>query len=277
MARCEVCFRHCELREGQTGFCGGRVCEGGKVSAKNYGRLSSVALDPIEKKPLNRFFPGSSVLSVGSFGCNLRCPFCQNSSISWSGEAMSYDDAPLTSPEEIASRLPEYRGYGCIGMAYTYNEPLIGFEFVRDTAKLVSGQGLKNVVVTNGMATLSVLDEILPFIDAFNIDLKCFDEQTYKHTLGGDLHTVLDFITYAHKSAHIELTTLIVPGVNDTERELRDLVSWIAALDDNIPLHLSRFFPRFNMTDRAATDVSLIYRFADIAREKLRYVYTGNC
>ena len=278
MARCKVCFRHCELKEGQTGFCGARVCEGGEITAKNYGKITAIALDPIEKKPLARFEPGAYILSVGSFGCNLRCPFCQNSGISWAEEAFEYDErAQQITPQQLASLAYEYRPKGNIGVAFTYNEPLIGFEFVRDTARLVSECGMKNVLVTNGCATLDTLAEISPYIDAMNIDLKCFNADTYSHTLGGDLQTVLDFITQAHKTAHIELTTLIVPGMNDSEGEIRELSSWIAALDNEIPLHLSRFFPRFKMTDRAATDVGLVYHLADVAREKLKYVYTGNC
>ena len=134
-----------------------------------------------------------------------------------------------------------------------------------------------NAVVTNGTAELGVLEEISPYIDAFNIDLKAFSADTYKNILGGDLQTVLDFIVTAHKTAHIELTTLIVPGMNDSEREIGELTSWVASVDPEIPLHISRFFPRFKMTDRQATSVRLVYRLADIAREKLRYVYTGNC
>ena len=278
MARCEVCFRHCELSEGQTGFCGARICHDGKIVAKNYGRLSCIGFDPIEKKPLSRFHPGSMILSVSSCGCNLRCPFCQNSEISWSKEALfSVEHLDYVSPEQLVSCLPAYASRGNIGVAFTYNEPLVGYEYVRDTAKLVHGQGLKNAVVTNGTAELSVLAEIAPYIDAFNIDLKSFSADTYKNILGGDLRTVLDFITEAHRTAHVELTTLIVPGMNDTEQEMRELSSWIASLDKDTVLHISRFFPRFHLTDRPPTDVRIIYRLADIAREKLRYVVTGNC
>ena len=278
MEVCEVCFRHCTLNEGQTGFCGARVCREGKITAKNYGKITSIALDPIEKKPLNRFFPKSMIISVGSYGCNLRCPFCQNYEISWSRQAFESDEQARTlTPEQIAELAVEYKPKGNIGVAFTYNEPLVGYEFVRDTARLVKENGMKNVLVSNGTATAQVLDEIMPYIDACNIDLKCFNAHTYKNTLGGDMQTTLDFIATAHKTAHVELTTLIVPGINDTETEMRELSSWVAALDNEIPLHISRFFPRFHMTDREPTDVSLIYRLADIAREKLKYVYTGNC
>lgn len=282
MARCEVCFRHCELKEGQTGFCGARICRDGTITAKNYGKLTSLALDPIEKKPLRRFYSGSMILSLGSYGCNLRCPFCQNHEISWSKQAMLYDAAAKQmTPEEILKTAKSLRKDGNIGVAFTYNEPLTGWEFVRDTAKLIHEAGMKNVLVTNGTAELWVLDELAPYIDAMNIDLKGFREDYYSDLLGGDLKTVLDFISEASKHCHVELTTLIIPNENDSEEEMRELSEWVAALsakrNKDIPLHISRFFPRFHMTDRNATDIKLIYRLADTAREKLRYVYTGNC
>ena len=175
MAVCNVCFRHCDIPEGKTGFCGARKCRCGIVEAANYGRITSLALDPIEKKPLARFHSGSLVLSVGSYGCNLRCPFCQNSDISWSEHAMKFADrAEVITPEELAAAAHRYRTQGNIGLAFTYNEPLIGYEFVRDTAKLVRENGMMNVLVTNGTAELEVLDELLPYIDAMNIDLKGF-------------------------------------------------------------------------------------------------------
>ena len=283
MARCEVCFRHCELKEGQTGFCGARICAGGKVTASNYGRVTSLALDPIEKKPLNRFMPGSRILSVGSYGCNLRCPFCQNHDISWSKEAMRYADrAERITPEQLVQTAAYYRRKGNIGLAFTYNEPLVGYEFVRDTAKLVREAGMVNVLVSNGTASTAVLEEILPYMDAMNIDLKGFTDRYYRDVLGGDRDMVMRFIERAAKSCHVELTTLIIPGENDSEEEMRQMCGWISDLKgvvpgEKIPLHISRFFPRFHMTDRGPTSVALIYRLADVAREQLRYVYTGNC
>ncbi len=278
MARCKVCFRHCELDEGQTGFCGARICSAGTVKVKNYGKLSSTALDPIEKKPLSRFFPGSMILSVGSCGCNLRCPFCQNSEISWSQQAMKMGTR-LTevSPQELVGIARNCKDKGNIGIAYTYNEPLVSFEYIRDTAKLVRQQGMVNVIVTNGCFDTVVLDELSDLTDAMNIDLKCFNADTYKNRLGGDLDTVRAFIERAVGFCHVELTTLVVPGISDNEKELRELVSWVARLGKDVPLHLTRFFPRFAMTDCDATDIALIHRFADIAREKLKYVYIGNC
>ena len=286
MSRCEVCFRHCELKEGQTGFCGARICRDGAVCAANYGRITSLALDPIEKKPLNRFHPGSLILSAGSYGCNLRCPFCQNAEISWSEKAKRYAaEAEVISPEELMRTALYYRPRGNIGIAFTYNEPLIGYEFVRDTAKLVHEQGMVNVLVTNGTAEPDILRELEPYIDAMNIDLKGFTDQYYRNVLGGSFDMVRAFIERAVRFCHVELTTLIVPGENDTDEEMRQLSGWIAQLDGiyggksgrEIPLHISRFFPRFHMKDRAATDVGRIYRLKEIAQENLRYVYTGNC
>lgn len=286
MALCNVCFRNCDIKEGGLGFCGARTCKGGRVEAANYGRLTSIALDPIEKKPLNRFYPGSMILSVGSYGCNLRCPFCQNYQISWSEEAMSFHaSAEYIAPEELARIAKEQVKNGNIGIAFTYNEPLIGYEFIRDTGAIIHEMGMKNVLVTNGTAELSVLKEISPYVDAMNVDLKGFTENYYNEVLGGNLQMVKDFIAEAVKHCHVELTTLIIPGENDSEDEVRELTSWIAELRDGkgdvtgeeIPLHISRFFPQFHMTDRGPTDVGLIYRLTDIAREKLKYVYTGNC
>ena len=286
MAGCEVCFRHCEIPEGGTGFCGARTCEGGRVRAANYGLVTSLALDPVEKKPLSRFRPGSMIVSAGSYGCNLRCPFCQNNSISWSDEAFALAGrVPYMPPEKLAAIAEAAVPEGNIGVAFTYNEPLVGYEYVRDTAKLVHEAGLVNVLVTNGTAELSVLEELAPHIDAMNIDLKGFTDPYYRDLLGGDLSMVKDFIREAVKVCHVELTTLIIPGENDSEDEMREMTAWIAGLRDGegrvtgteIPLHISRFFPQFRMTDRRATDVRHIYRLADIAREKLRYVYTGNC
>ena len=286
MAKCQVCFRQCELQEGRTGFCGARICRDGIVTAANYGRITSLALDPIEKKPLNRFPPGKKILSVGSYGCNLRCPFCQNSEISWSEKAMRFaETAGQITPEELAETAAHYRSRGNIGLAFTYNEPLIGYEFVRDAARLVHEAGMVNVLVTNGTASLPVLAQLAPYIDAMNIDLKGFTDEYYTDVLRGSREMVLNFIQRAVQICHVELTTLIVPGENDSEEEMRALSGWISGLKDEegreigreIPLHITRFFPHYKMTDRDATDVRRIYRLKEIAQETLAYVYTGNC
>ena len=282
MAVCSVCFRHCKIEDGQIGFCGGRTAKDGQTAAYNYGRITSLALDPIEKKPLSRFHPGSRILSAGSFGCNLRCPFCQNYEISWSRQAMRYaEKAETLSPEELADLAEQLKTRDNIGIAFTYNEPLIGYEFVRDTAKLAHERGMKNVLVTNGTAALSVLEELKPYIDAMNVDLKGFTDRYYNRVLGGDRKMVMDFIETAAGFCHVELTTLIVPGENDSEEEMRELSAWVSRLKEpdgeSIPLHVSRFFPRFHMQDRGPTDVRKVYRLAEVARENLEYVYTGNC
>ena len=274
MAQCNVCFRHCDIAEGQTGACRARTCRNGVVVPSNYGRVTSIALDPIEKKPLARFCPGSKILSVGSYGCNLFCPFCQNHDISASDGSVTYDEITPGQLTELALR---YADRGNIGIAYTYNEPSVGYEFVRDTAILAWSKGLKNVMVTNGSASPAVLEELIPYIDAMNIDIKSMTDKTYRDILGGNLDSVKDFITGSYRRCHVELTMLIVPGMNDSEAEMRELSAWIASLDDNIPLHVTRFFPRYKMTDRGPTDTGLVYRLADTAREKLRFVYTGNC
>ena len=286
MAVCGVCFRHCNIPEGGTGFCGARTCQDGQVVPENYGKITALMLDPIEKKPLSRFHPGSRILSVGSYGCNLRCPFCQNYDISW-GEAVNIREkkSEEITPQELADTALFYRDRGNIGVAFTYNEPLIGYEFVRDTAKIVHEAGMLNVLVSNGTAELSVLEELLPYIDGMNIDLKGFTDEYYSDVLDGSRKMVMDFIERAVKDCHVELTTLIIPGENDSEDEIRRMSKWIAGLKDkdgnvmggDIPLHISRFFPRFHMTDRDATEVKKVYRLAEIAREELRYVYTGNC
>ena len=281
MSICDVCFRHCNIEEGQTGFCGGRICRKNQIVAENYGRLTSVALDPIEKKPLKMFYPGSMILSLGSYGCNLRCPFCQNSSISWSKEAFEYKNkAEFYKPEEIVKSALELRQCGNIGLAFTYNEPLIGYEFVRDTAKLSKEAGMKNVLVSNGTATQKVLKEIIPYIDAMNIDLKAFTDRFYHDFIGGDFKMVKDFITGAVRSCHVELTTLIIPGENDSEEEMRELSSWVAALEKQtgkkIPLHITRFFPTFKLTDKEPTPVETILRLVKVAKEKLEFVFSGN-
>lgn len=281
MPVCDVCFRQCKLEEGMTGFCGGRSCRDGQIVAANYGRLTSVALDPIEKKPLKMFMPGSMILSLGSYGCNLRCPFCQNSSISWSQKAFEYKDkAEFYEPDEIVKTALELRGRGNIGLAFTYNEPLVGYEFVRDTARLVKEAGLQNVLVTNGTASQKILEQILPYIDAMNIDLKAFTDRFYRDFIGGDFQMVKDFITTAAGDCHVELTTLVIPGKNDSEQEMRELSAWVAALENQtgkkIPLHITRFFPAFKLTDRDPTPVNTILRLVEVARENLEFVFPGN-
>lgn len=273
-AVCPVCFRHCVILPGEYGRCKARKNVEGKIICASYGRLTGLMLDPVEKKPLRHFHPGSRILSVGSYGCNLSCPFCQNHDISMADETqVEYTEM---SPDELAELADQCRGQGNIGVAFTYNEPLVGYEYVRDTARLVHERGMKNVLVTNGTAELAVLEEVLPFIDAMNIDLKGFEESWYRK-LGGDLETVKRFISRAAKSCHVELTTLIVPGENDGEEEMEREAQWIASIDPEIVLHVTRFFPRYHMMDREPTEVRNVYELRNIAGKYLKYVYTGNC
>ena len=271
---CTLCFHHCELDEGRTGACRARACRDGEIVPLNYGALTSLALDPIEKKPLRRFHPGSRILSVGSFGCNLRCPFCQNHEISMAGEG-EIQTVSVT-PEQLADKAAELVPQGNVGVAYTYTEPLIGYEFVRDCAGLVHERGLVNVLVTNGTIEEVPWRALLPLIDAANIDLKGFTAAWYGR-LGGDLEAVKRSIALAAEQCHVEVTTLLIPGENDSVEEIRALARWLAGVDPNIPLHLSRFFPRYRMTDRPPTTVERVYRLADEARAYMTYVYTGNC
>lgn len=270
---CALCFHHCTLAEGQTGLCRARANRGGVIVPLNYGRITALALDPIEKKPLRRFHPGSRILSVGSFGCNLCCPFCQNAGIAAVGAETDTRDCP---PETLVQTALELRAQGNIGVAYTYNEPLVGYEYLRDCAALVRRAGMVNVLVTNGTIAEQPWRDLLPLLDAVNIDLKGFTESWYRR-LGGDLETVRRAIALAARCCHLEVTTLVVPGENDSEAEMRALSAWLASLDPEIPLHVSRFFPRHRMQDRPPTPVETVYRLAEVARERLRYVYTGNC
>ncbi len=272
-AECTLCFHRCILREGQTGLCRVRTNWGDSIVPLNYGKLTALALDPIEKKPLRRFHPGNLILSAGSFGCNLHCLFCQNASIAAVGSNAHTQDC---TPEQLVQEDLWLQREGNIGLAYTYNEPLVGYEYVRDCAGLAHRAGMLNVLVTNGTIGEAPWRALLPLIDAANIDLKGFTENWYRQ-LGGDLETVKRSILVAAEYCHVEITTLIVPGENDSEEEIRSLARWLSAVDRNIPLHLSRFFPRYRMADRPPTPVARVYRLADMAREYLSFVYTGNC
>lgn len=271
-AVCPVCPHHCRLKEGAVGLCRARRCENRQVVPVNYGMVTALALDPIEKKPLHFFHPGSRILSVGSFGCNLHCPFCQNHEIA-EGTAKS-TGAVRMSPEEILEAAVNLRSRGNIGVAFTYNEALVGYEFVRDTARLVHEAGMYNVLVTNGMAEMPILLELLPYIDAMNIDLKAFRPELYKW-LGGDLQTVLRFISRAAEDSHVELTTLIIPGKNDDPRDMEQEALWIAEIDPEIPLHITRYFPRHRMTE-PPTDIRKMRELMSVAKKHLKNVCLGN-
>ena len=282
-AVCTVCPHRCVIAEGKVGRCRARGTRNGAVVPLNYGITTSLALDPIEKKPLSRFYPGSRILSVGSFGCNLNCPFCQNWEISMS-DGTEYKrseegiDSNRIAPVTLTGMAEKLTNRGNIGVAFTYNEPLIGYEYVLDTAKLLKEKQMKTVLVTNGCVSEAIANTILPYIDALNIDLKSSRSDIYRNLLGGDLETVKNFISKAVELCHVELTCLIVPGVNDAKEEIQEMTEWVASLPcgSGIPLHLTRFFPRYRMTDRQSTDRETILHLVEVARRQLKYVYPGN-
>ncbi len=271
---CLVCHHRCALEEGQTGFCRARKNEDGKIICSNYSMITSIALDPIEKKPLRKYHPGSKILSVGSWGCNMMCEFCQNYKISMTdGDHVRSAFIPY---EELVQIAGDSKSEGNIGLAFTYNEPLIGYEYLLDCAHEAHKEDLKIIAVTNGCFTKETAEKVLPHVDALNIDLKSFNPDFYRR-MKGDLETVKEFIRFANTTSHIELTTLIVNGLNDTKEEMEKLSSWVASVDKTIPLHVSRFFPMWKMADAEATPVEKVYELARTARKYLETVYTGNC
>lgn len=269
--QCFLCPHHCVIKLEGWGICSARKNIDGELYSMNYGRIASFSLDPIEKKPLYRFMPGSMILSAGTFGCNLKCSFCQNWKIS--------SDVPETyevTSGEIVRKALELRERGNIGIAYTYNEPSIWYEFVLETAIEAQKNGLYNVLVTNGFIEKEPLMEILPYTDAMNIDLKAFADGFYKKVCGGTLEAVKRTIEIAAKGCHLEVTTLVIPGLNDSSEEIDKLSGWLASVSEDITLHLSRFFPNHKMTDRPATPLDTMHSAQDSALRHLKHVYLGN-
>ncbi|NLC52978.1 MAG: AmmeMemoRadiSam system radical SAM enzyme [Firmicutes bacterium] len=266
---CTLCPQACRLEEGESGRCRGRVARGQKLYTVTYGRVSALAFDPMEKKPLYHFFPGSLVLSVGTVGCNLHCQFCQNWRIA-QGEAATEQ----ISPEQLVKLAVEAKGKGNIGLAYTYSEPLVWFEYIFDTARLARKRGLKNVLVTNGYLNPEPLKELLPYLDGVNLDLKGPDAFYQKHC-GGRLAPVMKTAEQLAGRVHLEVTSLIIPGENDSPDTIRDLVGFLAGLDRKIPLHFSRYFPQYRL-DNPPTPFATLEQAYRLAREKLAYVYIGN-
>jgi pyruvate formate lyase activating enzyme len=269
---CRLCPHYCKIASGKYGICGARKNTGEKIELMTYGVISGHSLDPVEKKPLYHFFPGYSILSIGSYGCNMRCDFCQNWNISQkSAESFS----PDTNPDYLALEAVSSRKN--IGMAFTYNEPVIWFEFMRDTAIKIKEKGLYTVMVSNGFVNADPLNEITGFIDAFNIDLKAFNGQFYKKLTGADLEPVKETLKQIAKTGrHLEITTLIIPGRNDSEDEMEMESKWISEeLGNETPFHLSRYFPMYKRDD-PATPYDTLTRLFDIASKHLKYVYTGN-
>jgi pyruvate formate lyase activating enzyme len=269
---CLLCPHYCKLTTGKSGICGVRKNTGKKIDLQTYGVFSGYSLDPVEKKPLYHFFPGNNILSIGSYGCNMKCDFCQNYSISQKiPETMIVE---MTPEKIVNAALSAERN---IGIAFTYNEPVIWFEFMRDVAIIAKNERLFTVMVSNGYVNNEPLNEIIQFIDAFNIDLKAFNNSFYRKLAGADIEPVKDSLKQIAKSGrHLEITTLIVPGQNDDKREMALETEWIAGeLGKGVPLHLSKYFPMYRRED-PATSPETMNRLFEIASENLDNVYMGN-
>ena len=304
---CDLCPHVCCIGLSEAGVCCVRGNTNGTLYAESYGCISSLALDPIEKKPLNRFYPGSLILSVGSYGCNMKCAYCQNHTISQQvtsenpklcvtlprqnahlpnvnsafvsvasldfGVCGGYLQKPETefAPPEKLLRIAKNTADN-IGIAFTYNEPLIGIEYILDTAPLFREAGLKVVLVTNGMINEEPLEALLPYVDAMNIDVKAFNATKYKE-LCGNLPAVIKTVEKSAAACHVEITSLIVPGQNDTIDDIQALAEWLSGISPEIPLHITRFFPRYRMSNGEPTPVKTMRALADSARKILKYVY----
>jgi len=265
--RCLLCPNFCVITEGKTGTCRVRSNREGKLYADAYGNVVSLAVDPIEKKPLYHFHPSSLILSTGVNGCNFRCGFCQNSEIS-----QGISPTRHVEHDELAQLASQN---GSIGVAYTYTEPFIWFEYIRDAGRLIRDRGLVNVLVTNGYVNQEPLKELLPLIDAMNVDIKSMKPEFYTKVCGGKLDDVLRTVETASKSCHVEITNLVITNYNDTEEDFEKLTDWIYGVDSSIPLHLSRYSPRYRFTE-PPTPVETLLKAYEIASAKLNYVYLGN-
>jgi len=281
--RCKLCPHNCRISDGKLGICRERANFGGELKTLSWNKVVSMNVEPIEKKPLFHFYPGSSAYSIGTLGCNLACSFCQN----W--EISQLSQTGITDAEKMANYFNEVcldisseqivekaLNEGCVSIAYTYTEPLIWYEYVFQTAKLARRKGLKNVLVTNGYIEEEPLRELLPYIDAMNIDLKAYDTEFYKKICKGKLEPVLRTIKISHESkAWVEITNLLIPGMNDSPDKIKDLVSWLSSLDKNIPLHITRYYPAYKLWLEPTSEDTL-RKAKEIAEEKLNYLYLGN-
>jgi pyruvate formate lyase activating enzyme len=263
--RCNLCPSNCLLNDGSRGLCNARKNTGGVLETLTYGKVSSLALDPIEKKPLDYFMPGSHILSVGTFGCNFKCSFCQNYHISREMPAVRE-----LSPSELCEAAGNLKNN--IGIAFTYNEPIIWYEYVLDTSKLAKELGLKVVLVTNGYINPEPLEEIIQYVDAMNIDLKAFNDEFYRNICGGHLEPVKETIKAAVKKCHVEITNLSIPGLNDSEEEMEKMSSWLASVDKSIPFHIIPFRPMYKMTDRPLQNFRKLIELQRIAKKFLNRV-----
>ncbi|SDF39929.1 AmmeMemoRadiSam system radical SAM enzyme [Sporomusa acidovorans] len=267
---CGLCPKNCLIAEGQTGFCRVRRNLDGKLYSLNYAQATAQALDPIEKKPLYHFYPGSAILSLGTWGCNFACKFCQNWQIAQAQPAMT-----RLEPQAAAALAGRFVERGNIGIAYTYSEPSVWYEYILETARLVQAAGLRNVLVSNGFINERPLQELLPYIAAMNIDVKAFTDDFYRQVCAGKLDHVKRTVEQAAKQCHVEITTLLIPGLNDSAEEIAALAKWLAGINEDMPLHLSRYFPNHKM-DAPPTPVSTLAQAHKTARKYLNYVYLGN-
>ena len=272
--QCRLCPHHCRIQEGGRGLCRSRACRDGKLWALSYGRPCAIAIDPVEKKPLNRFMPGTYCLSLSCTGCNLACRWCQNSDISQ--VAPEDADSNQVSPAEMVDLCLRR---GLPSLAYTYTEPLTWWEYLYDIAVLARGKGLKNILVSAGYVEKEPLQELLPYLDAANIDIKALDDAFYRKYCGATLDPVLENILSMHAAGvHVEITNLLVTGLNDSEEQVARLCRWMAGngLQD-VPLHLSRYFPRYRMTEPGPTPKATLVRAREVAHELgIRHVFLGN-
>lgn len=272
---CRLCPHECTIAPGKYGICRVRNNIEGTLYTHNYGKIFALAMDPVEKKPLYHFFPGKYLLSVGTVGCNFRCSFCQNYHIAQRGacDKSGKDNLYEASESYLLSLCRQEED--CIGIAYTYNEPSIWYEYVLDTARYIKAKGYKNVLVTNGYIGEKALSELLPYIDAMNIDVKGFTEEYYRDVCGGSLEYVKRTVEAAILECHVEITTLIVPDLNDSEKEIDKLSKWISSIKPSIPLHLSRYFPMYRMKE-GPTKAMTLNSLKKAADRNLEYVYIGN-
>lgn len=275
MVACRLCPHECIITPGKYGICRVRNNIEGTLYTHNYGKISALAMDPVEKKPLYHFFPGKYLLSLGTMGCNFRCSFCQNYHIAQQGIDGKENGNKLYEASEGYLLSLCRQEEDCVGIAYTYNEPSIWYEYVLDTARYIKAKGYRNVLVTNGYMSEKALSELLPYIDAMNIDVKGFTEEYYRNICGGSLEHVKHTVELAASACHVEVTTLIVPGHNDGKKEMDELTKWLASVKSSIPLHLSRYFPMYRMKEEP-TPAETLKNLKKAAESNLEYVYIGN-
>jgi len=267
--KCLLCPHGCVLQEDAVGLCLGRIRKNDKIIPIFYGKPSGISIDPIEKKPLYHFFPGTKILSIGFLGCNLKCQFCQNYEISQTNDKVTYS----LSPNELLSLMQEKN---INNLAFTYNEPIINFEYIFDVFKLTKKKNYKNVLVTNGYINKEPLNEILKYTDALNIDLKFFSNESYKKYTGGYLDIVLDTIKICfEQKKHIEITTLIIPELNTDEKLIENIIKKLSEISPDIPYHLSRYFPAYKL-DLPPTGIKQLEKIKQLFQKYFNYVYTGN-